>query len=399
MSVLSRPMKKLAIVTSHPIQYQAPLFRAIAQQPDIELTVYFGCDYGINPTKVHPGFDKGFAWDIPLLDGYKYVFLKNSKENVEVTDWRLDGPELKSYFKSGGYNAVLVFGWSMRLYWQAIRWAKRYNIPLILRAESNLKHAQAWYIKGAKRILFPWLFKQFKAFLSIGSYNSELYRHFGVPEAAIFSAPYCVDNEFFSEGAAAQALKAKQLRRKLGILESDMVFLFMAKFIDRKRPLDLIGAAARNRSCRGSHVILVGGGELMEACQSAITENELTNVHLVGFVNQSELPTYYAAADVFVLPSKYETWGLVLNEAMACALPGIVSNGCGAAEDMVIEGKTGFSYPVGDVRRLAELMMFMANNKEICRQMGQHAAEHIHKFSVTSAVSALNKSLQYIDVQ
>ena len=128
----SSAAEKIAIVTSHPIQYQAPLFRAIAQQPDIDLTVYFGCDYGINPTKVHPGFDKAFAWDIPLLDGYKHVFLKNSKADIGVNDWRLDGPELKSYFKSEQYDAVIVFGWDKVLFWQAIWWAKKYDIPLIL---------------------------------------------------------------------------------------------------------------------------------------------------------------------------------------------------------------------------------------------------------------------------
>ena len=292
-------MKKIAVITSHPIQYQSPLFKAISQQSDIDLTVYFGCDYGSNPTKVHPGFGKAFAWDIPLLDGYKYVFLKNSKADVGVNDWRLDGPELKSHFESNQYDAVILFGWNKVLFWQAIWWAKKYNISLILRAESNLKHIQSWFTKWIKKILFPILFKQFKAFMSIGSHNSELYLHYGVKKAAIYDAPYCVDNDFFAEGASKSALKARQLRLSLGISDSDTVFLFMAKFIDRKRPLDLIAAAVRNREFSNIHVILVGGGELMDACQSAITTNKLDNVHLVGFINQTELPMYYAAADVY----------------------------------------------------------------------------------------------------
>ena len=368
-------MKKIAVITSHPIQYQSPLFRAISQQPDIDLTVYFGCDYGSNPTKVHPGFGKAFAWDIPLLDGYKHVFLKNSKADVGVNDWRLDGPELKSYFESNQYDAVILFGWNKVLFWQAIWWAKKYNISLILRAESNLKHIQSWLTKWIKKVLFPILFKQFKAFMSIGSHNSELYLHYGVQKTAIHDAPYCVDNDFFAEGASKSAIKARQLRLSLGIPESDTVFLFMAKFVDRKRPLDLIDAAVKNRECCNFHVILVGGGELMEVCQSAITTNQLDNVHLVGFINQTELPTYYAAADVFVLPSHYETWGLVLNEAMACGLPGIVSDTCGATQDMIIEGETGYSYPMGDVQQLAKLMMLMAENSDNCQQMGLRAAD------------------------
>lgn len=389
-------MKKIAVITSHPIQYQSPLFRAISQQSDIDLTVYFGCDYGSNPKKVHPGFGKAFAWDIPLLDGYKHVFLKNSKADIGVNDWRLDGPELKSHFESNQYDAVILFGWNKVLFWQAIWWAKKYNISLILRAESNLKHIQSWLTKWIKKVLFPILFKQFKAFMSIGSHNSELYLHYGVQKTAIHDAPYCVDNDFFAEGASKSAIKARQLRLSLGIPESDTVFLFMAKFVDRKRPLDLIAAAVKNRECRNFHVILVGGGELMEACQSAITTNQLDNVHLVGFINQTELPTYYAAADVFVLPSHYETWGLVLNEAMACGLPGIVSDTCGATQDMIIEGETGYSYPMGDVQQLAKLMMLMAENSDNCQQMGLRAAGHVQNFSVPVVVSALKNILQDI---
>ena len=167
----------------------------------------------------------------------------------------------------------------------------------------------------------------------------------------------------------------------------------MAKFVDRKRPLDMIAAAAQNKECQSSHMILVGGGELMADCQNAVNSSELENVHLVGFINQSELPMYYEAADVFVLPSSYETWGLVINEAMASGLPCIVSDACGAAKDLIIEGKTGFSYPMGDVKQLAILMKLMANNKENRRQMGLNAAEYVQQFSVESVVSALKKAL------
>ena len=384
---------KVAIITSHPIQYQAPLFRAIARQPDIDLTVFFGSSHGIASDKVDPGFGRAIVWDISLLDGYKHIFLSGSRPAKEVDDWRLDAPDLKSYFKQERYDAVLVFGWSKVLFWQAIWWARKYSIPLILRGESNLNHKQSWYVIVGKKVLFPLLFKQFKAFLSIGSLNANLYRHFGVPVRAIFSAPYCVDNDFFSQRAVAQMANARQLRRDLCIHDEDTVFLFAAKFIERKRPLDLIAAAAKNRAVSRSHVILVGDGILLETCRNEIAAKKLTNVHLVGFKNQTELPVYYAAADVLVLPSEYETWGLVLNEAMACGLPCIASDMCGAAADMILEGKTGFIYPMGDVTRLSELMMFMADNKEHRQAMGRYAATHVQNFTLASTVSALENAI------
>ena len=135
----------------------------------------------------------------------------------------------------------------------------------------------------------------------------------------------------------------------------------------------------------------------METCQNTINHNQLNNVHLVGFVNQTELPTYYAAADVFVLPSQYETWGLVLNEAMASGLPGIVSDGCGAAQDMIIEGETGYSYPMGNVKKLAKIMATVADSLDKQQFMSIRAKSHVQNFSVPILLASLKKILADIE--
>lgn len=389
----------IAIITTHPIQYQAPLFRAIAKEQDIELTVFFGSKHGVDADKIDPGFGKAFAWDIPLLDGYRHVFLKNSHLDMSVNDWRLDGPELKFFFASQNFDAVLIFGWNKMLFWQAMWWGRRYAIPLILRGESNLKNAQSWYLRSVKKVLFPLFFKLFKAFLAIGTLNANLYRYYNVQAEAIFTALYCVDNNHFSKESATQKKNTRQLRAKFGIQDDDTVFLFMAKFIQRKRPLDVIMAAKKARLSKGCHVLLVGDGPLMQECLDMIDVHGLSNVHLVGFKNQSELPAYYAMADVLVLPSEYETWGLVVNEAMACGLPCIVSDTCGAATDMVIDGKTGFSYPVGDIDRLANCMENMVKDSQLRREMGRHAAKHVENFSVEKTVEVLKNALHFVGPQ
>jgi glycosyltransferase involved in cell wall biosynthesis len=134
----------------------------------------------------------------------------------------------------------------------------------------------------------------------------------------------------------------------------------------------------------------------MEKCSKEVTKNGIKNIHFSGFINQSELPTYYAAGDVLVLPSYYETWGLVLNEAMASGLPSIVSDGCGAAVDMIIDGKTGYTYPMGDIHQLGSLMKKFTGNKDLCKEMGLNAAEHVKKFSLEVTVSALKNSLNSV---
>ena len=396
MSASYSPVRKIGIITSHPIQYQVPLFRAIAKEPDMDLTVFFGSNHGITP-KVDPGFGKAFAWDIPLLEGYRYIFLNNSRPGLSVNDWRLDGPELKFYFEKEHYDAVLIFGWNKMLFWQAVWWGRKFRIPLILRAESNLMHRQNRSVRMAKHILFPLLFRKFSAFLAIGQLNKELYRHFGVPEEKIFSAPYCVDNDFFSERAKASEVEAVSLRKSLGIRGSDTVFLFIAKLIERKRPLDLIRAHHLLGGRKDVHTILVGAGLLFGKCASLVRELGLNNVHLVGFMNQTELPLYYSASDILVLPSDYETWGLVVNEAMACGLPCIVSNNCGCAADMIVPGKTGYTYPCGNVAVLVKTMGLLGGNREKLLRMGRSARIFSREFGIDRTVVALKEALVSIN--
>lgn len=384
---------RLAIITSHPIQYQAPLFRALAAEPDIDLTVFFGSDHGVSSNKVDPGFGKAFAWDVPLLEGYRHVFLKNSRKGVNVNDWRLDGPGLAAYFARERYDAVLVFGWNKMLFWQAIWWGRKYGIPLILRGESNLKQTRPWYVRAVKKMLFPLLFKQFRTFLAIGKLNTEMYRHFGVPVERIFSAPYCVDNSYFASRASTATNDAAILRKELGIGEHDTVFLFMAKLIERKRPLDLIRAhCALKRS--DVHTIIVGDGPLMDECANLVRDSQAGSVHLVGFKNQSELPLFYAAADVLVLPSDYETWGLVVNEAMACGLPCIVSDNCGCAEDMIVQGETGYTYRCGEIAALANAMERLSGSREKVRRMGEAARNFSRSFDINRTVMAIKEALR-----
>lgn len=384
---------RLGVVTTHPIQYQAPLFRAVAKESEIALTVLFGSRHGLSPT-IDPGFGKAMSWDVPLLEGYEHVFLENSRQGISVNDRRLDAPELRKRLRKRPFDTLLVSGWSNRLYWQAIGWARRYRIPLVLRAESSLRHEQPWSVRLAKRVLFPLFFAQFQAFLAVGTHNAGLYRHFGVPERKIFWAPYCVDNDFFARRAEAATEAGAAVRHSLGIGEHETVFLFVAKFIERKRPADLIRACALLGENAGVHAILVGDGPLHGDCAALKERVGLRNVHLVGFKNQTELGTFHRAANALVLPSQYETWGLVVNEAMASGLPCIVSDRCGCAADAIAEGETGFTYSVGNVQSLATAMRRIADDPEALPRMSKAARAMADRFSVGATVSALHSALK-----
>jgi glycosyltransferase involved in cell wall biosynthesis len=205
------------------------------------------------------------------------------------------------------------------------------------------------------RLLLP----RCAAHLYVGQRNRDYLRHYGVPEAKLFFCPHSVDNAFFA--AAARSAKARgtatELRGRLGIGSGDFIALFVGKFIDKKRPIDFIracGMLEKTPAGRAVHGVLVGDGPLRRELEEQARRWD-RRIHFAGFHNQNEIAAWYAAADAIVLPSEGgETWGLVVNEAMACGLPAVVSEAAGCAPDLIEPGRTGYTFPTGNVELLAD---------------------------------------------
>jgi len=218
---------KLAILTSHPIQYQAPLFQKLTKQPEIELIVYFRK----KPIEYDKEFGQKFQWDIPLLEGYKYKFLDS-------------GFSISKELKQRNFDAILIYGWNSWVNWLAVLTAKRLGIKILLIGENPLNQEllkPKWKII-IKKIILGWLFRRVSAFLYIGEENKKFYKFYGVPDEKLFFAPYAVDNERFIEARKSLSENRKSLREKLGIKENDVVILFVGKLIEKKRPMDLLKA-------------------------------------------------------------------------------------------------------------------------------------------------------------
>jgi glycosyltransferase involved in cell wall biosynthesis len=244
-------------------------------------------------------------------------------------------------------------------------------------------------LKSALKYLpYRWFLNRIDAHLYVGRANRDYLRSYGVPDGRLFFVPHFVDNAFFTDRSdrARDDGNARALRGSLGIGESALVFMFAGKFIEKKRPHDFIRACAlAARQARGSvHGIMVGDGPLRTSSESLAAELGAP-VHFVGFRNQTELPVCYAAADFLVLASDArETWGLVVNEAMACGLPALVTRQSGCADDLVQEGLTGFTYEVGDIAALADRMAECGDiDIEVMRR---RARAHVSKYSVDNAV-------------
>lgn len=376
-------------VTSHPIQYQAPVFRELASMSDLDFQVMFAMVPDAETQG--EGFGVGFEWDIPLLHGYRYRILKNVATSPSVTKFEgCDTPSIGMALKTIRPDAVIVNGWVVKTCIQALWACKRLSIPCMVRGEANdLRNRPAW-----KRILQRFLVRQYAACLFIGSANRAFYRSRGVPDANLFFAPYCVENERFERAIAASAGQREALRDTWSIPQKSTCYLYCGKFEEKKHPVQLLQAlrvAANDTS--SIHLLMVGDGQLRGECERFVARHRLP-VSFAGFLNQEQIAGAYLAADCLVLPSdEGETWGLVVNEAMACGRPALVSDLVGCSPDLLKPGETGDIFEFGDWDGLARLLIHHAHPESRLEQMGRAAYQHIQAYSPKVAARGIRRSV------
>ena len=300
-------MNKLAIFISHPVFYQVPLYQKLNKK--IDLTVYYYSQFGAEKY-FDPQFKKEFKWDINLLGGYNYKFLKNySFEPGFHFFGFINFGIFKEIFKNK-FDAVLINSWSYLSDWLVILACLILKTKLLLRAESPYSQEilkPKWKLFIKKIIFGKILFPKVHAFLYIGEENRKFYKFYGVLDEKLFFAPYSVDNKRFQKEYERLKDKKEELRKELGIAKDTVVILFVGKLIHKKRPLDLLRAYKilfDNKELEEKiALIYVGDGELRDEIEKFIQTNNLKNVFLVGFKNQTEISKYYAMSDIFVLPS------------------------------------------------------------------------------------------------
>lgn len=387
---------RLAVITPHVIQYQAPLYRALAARPEISLHVYFCSRWGIEQYR-DPGFGKNFSWDRPLLEGYPHSFLRNvGWRSGPSTFFSLVNPAALGIVLSRRHDAVLVNGWSLATNW--IAWAGSWlsGKPLLMRGESNGLQEPAGLKGSVKRAAVKTFLARSKGLLAIGARNAEFYRSCGVSSKRIFLTPYAVDNSFFLGQALHHTGQKVALRKSVGIPSDLPVILFSGKFQEKKRPLDLLRAFRIVREQTPAALVFVGDGALRAELERFIEENQLKNVYLMGFRNQTEIAQFYALSDIFVLPSDFEPWGLVVNEAMCFGLPIVASDQVGAAADLVQEGVNGYIFPVGDVDALAQRLVRLIQDTTLRQHMGEASERAISEWGLEHTVQGILAALQHV---
>jgi glycosyltransferase involved in cell wall biosynthesis len=380
--------KKLAIISTHPIQYYAPVFRALQVSPEVQPKVFYTWSQSAQGRFYDAGFGAELSWDIPLLDGYEYEFVPNVARRPGIHHFLgTDNPALPGSVERWGADAVLVYAWNLRSHLQALRHFKG-RTPVLFRGDSTLLDRRSATKTAARRAFLRWVYRHIDVALAVGRNNRDYFEWCGVPKDRITFAPHSVDTARFADPTGVHADQAAAWRRQLGIAADEQVIAFAGKLIPKKDPGLLLeaflqlGIAAR--------LVFFGSGELEPALRARARGH--ANVHFLPFQNQSVMPAVYRLADVFVLPSKGpgETWGLALNEAMASGRAVIAGTQVGGARDLVNTGVNGWVFESGRIDSLVQVLrQALLAGRESLLRMGAAGNQMIQGWSTEAAAQRI----------
>ena len=386
---------RLAIAVSHPIQYYVPLYQRLAQRDDVKVKVFYTWHLANTPVRDH-GFQRSVAWDIPLTHGYASELVPNvAKDPGTHHFWGLRNPTLVERITDWRPDVVHVTGWAWHSHLMALRKFAKLGLRTLFRGDSHLldpiSSRPHWWIKRAMlREIFTWP----TAFLVVGAANLRYYEAFGVDAERLFPCPHSIDVRRFAEPADEFERRALEWRQQLGISQNQRVLLFAGKFERKKCPLELM-RAVKTLNNPNLTLIMVGNGEL-EREVNAFAADDAEHFRVLPFQNQTRMPIVYRLSDLFVLPSSHgETWGLGVNEAMACGRPVLVSDHVGCASD-VVTASCGRIFATGDPRALGQSLAEMTRDVEKLLEMGRAAARRAWQFDIQSTEISLVQALAQV---
>lgn len=395
-------MKKLAIITTHPIQYYAPIFKLLSERKKIEICVFYTWGKDALKDKFDEGFGKKIEWDIPLLEGYNYEFLENIASDKGSHHFKgIDNPTIIEEVKKYNPDAILVFGWSYKSHLKVIRHFKN-KIPIWFRGDSHLLDEISFPKKIARKLFLTWLYSHIDKVFFVGTNNKNYYKQAALNDKKLTFAPHAIDNSRFTPTEENTEL-AKEWRKELGIKENELVWLFAGKFEPKKSPLLLLEAFIQRQNEKEEqknnkeHLIFLGNGELENELKQKAESYQ--NIHFLPFQNQSRMPIVYLLCDIFVLPSKGagETWGLAINEAMAAKKAVIASTKVGCAVDLIQpneeNNQNGFVFQSESLESLKETMNKIISQKQV-EEMGEVSYQIIQNWSFEKIAETIENSFE-----
>ena len=388
---------KVALIAKHPVQILLPLYKQLAHHAKVDLKIFFGSNYGIETGRV-PIVQHGITvklYDAPDLSDIAHKFLKNYGTSPAATGfWSPVNPGIWQELRKETYDAILIHGYGTLMDIIAYIAARATKTPIMMMGETYLRQDRMGWMRILKDFYVRSWLKGVQVCLPIGTISRRFYHYYDVPNEKFFTVPYSVDNDFIQNEANKISSKRDEIKSKYGILLDSPTILFVGRLIDRKHPMDLIQAF--RRVGEDANLVIVGDGPQLQHLKDFVGQENLKGIFLVGYKTPPETREFFAIADIFVLPSSFEPWGLVVNEAMCFGLPIIAADGVAAAFDLVCQEENGYVFPSRDIDALAFHLESLVNNPEKRRKMGSRSREIIATWNYDVAVERIVDALNYL---
>lgn len=384
----------LLVLSTHPIQYHAPVYLELQTHFGIPITVIYAADFSVTGY-----YDRGFgtklSWDTDLLSGYDARFLSRVKDGGATCDSEVSAKGISKLIRQVNPKVILLTGYRLRFDLRAFVSAWQTRKPLLFRAETldNVQTQSIRWKRLTRDLFLRTFYSQISRLLYIGQNSRSHYLRLGVPESKLIFAPYCVDTSPFDTDEDARQRLRVLTREQLQISPDRFVILVSGKLIPRKSP-DFILEGIKRLPTELRTIITVlflGDGEMREFLSQQAKAAPEVDIRLAGFQNQSKLSGFYHAADIMVLASRLEPWGLVVNEALHHGLPCMVSNNVGSAPDLVKHGITGYSFDLDNTQRFVDVLQKGHNLSQQpairsqCRELAQQYSIHAAAEGIATA--------------
>ncbi len=367
-----RPIR-IALLTEIPAPYRLPLFNELAAAPDVELNVLFLA--AADPKRPYTLHASEMRFPHRILRGASIV---------RGGRWLVLNRGVKRQLQTFRPDVVIVGGWNQPAFWLARRYARRHNVPLVVWVESTARDQRSGSgpLERAKRSMIS----SCAAFVVPGRASREYLSTLGVASAQITVAPNAVDLSVFRDAVGAIRADRAAVRSERGLTRTTVLYVGR---LDPEKGVDVLIDAMRNAD---ADLVVVGDGSQ----SAALRQTAPANVRFTGWLDRDQLVPWFAAADVFALPSRSEQWGMVLNEAAAAGLPLVASAAAGASWELIDDGVSGTRFEPGDPEVLwAALQPYLAD-AELREAAGRASAAQAAGHTATAwaaAVTALASTL------
>jgi len=384
---------RIAIVSSHPIQHLCPQYVSFSHNDQVECKVFFGSALGLRKY-MDQNFGQEIHWNNLNLDQFNHHFLNGDK--IIQPDKHLDADTLEKELENYHPDMVFTYGYFQKLQRRTYRWAMQNNIPLVYISDSELRHQTNPFKQFARSMYLRKYFSPISYFLTMGNANEEYYRKHGVPDHKMIRMHYPIDFETYKLGYQEKEHLRHATRNKYGISENEVVLSVVGKLVPWKNQDHIIDAMTLLEE-EGIlvHLFILGSGEMKDAWELKAKQLKKSKVHFTGFVNSDQLPSYYAATDVYVHPASLEPHSVAISEAIIMGCPIVLSDRCGSygETDDVQLGKDGYVFEFGNTKDLAEKLKLLITDQAKRESFGKYAHELGMQFQENSHSGFLEKLL------